>query len=170
VGRQTYEAHCMLVTCSPVLLGRSQVLLIICLSDSGIVDLSPGRYLNVCLRLLCLCCAVCEQVLYRADTLSKQSYHRRMHKMCKPARAAVVCCVIRTDSSYRHCPSQVAVTRRNIRRKSNSVNSSTLESDRPQHDGPLPLLSPGSILPPPSSYSAFITAKKYLEHVSVMLF
>jgi hypothetical protein len=86
-------------------------------------DLSPGRCLNVCLRLLCLCCAVWVQVLYWADTLPQQSYHRRMHKMYKPAKAALVCRVIRTDSWYRHCPTQVAVTRRKIRRTSNSVKS-----------------------------------------------
>ena len=123
MGRQTYEAHSVLVTCSPLLLGRSQVLLIFCRSNSGIVDLSPGRCLNVCLRLLCLCCAAWVQVLYRADTLPKQSYHRGMHKIYKPAKAALVCRVIRTDSWYRHCPSQVAVTRRKIRRTSNSVKS-----------------------------------------------
>jgi len=122
-GRQTYEAHYMLVTCSLLLLGRSQVLLIFCQSNGGIVDLSPGRCLNVCLRLLCLCCAVWVQALCRANTLSKRSYHMLMHKMCKPAKAALLCRVIRIDSWYRHCHSQVAVRRRKIRRTSNSVKS-----------------------------------------------
>jgi len=113
----------MLVTCCLLLLGRSQVLRIFCRSNSGIVDLSPGRCLNVCLRLLCLCCAVWVQALGRADTLSKRSYHMHVHKMYKPAKAALVCRVIWTDAWYRHCHSQVVVRRRKIRRTSNSVKS-----------------------------------------------
>jgi hypothetical protein len=35
-----------------------------------------------------------------------------------------------------------------------------MEPDRPQHDGPLPVLSPISILPPPLSHLSLIAAMK----------
>jgi hypothetical protein len=59
---------------------------------------------TVCLRLLCLCCAVSVSALRRADTPSKESCHMHMNKLYKPYKAALVCSVIRTDSWYRHCP------------------------------------------------------------------